>query len=229
MTELLTGLSELIQKSGWLAPVLALAAGILTSFMPCSLSSIPLVIGFVGGTGQRDTKKALYLSLTFALGSAVTFTVLGIVAATAGQLLGSGGKWWFLVLGVLMVLMALQTWGIFEIIPSSYLLSKNTKRGFAGAFLAGVLGGVFSSPCSTPVLIALLTIVAGKGSIFWGGLLLLFYSIGHAVLAVIAGTSVGFVGKLTGDARYGKLSTILNIIMGSIILLIGFYLFYLGF
>jgi thiol:disulfide interchange protein len=63
-----------------------------------------------------------------------------------------------------MILMALQTWGIFEIIPSSYLISKNTKKGFAGAFITGILGGIFSSPCSTPVLIALLAIVAGKGS-----------------------------------------------------------------
>ena len=128
-----------------------------------------------------------------------------------------------------MVLMALQTWGIFEIIPSSYLISKNTKKGFAGAFIAGILGGVFSSPCSTPVLIALLAIVAGKGSIVWGILLLLLYSIVHGILAIIAGTSIGFVLKLSSSERYGKASTILKIVMGALILLIGFYMFYLGF
>lgn len=128
-----------------------------------------------------------------------------------------------------MVLMALQTWGIFEIIPSSYLICKNTKKGFAGAFIAGILGGVFSSPCSTPVLIALLAIVAGKGSIVWGILLLLLYSIGHGILAIIAGTSIGFVQKLSSSERYGKASTILKIVMGALILLIGFYMFYLGF
>lgn len=128
-----------------------------------------------------------------------------------------------------MVLMALQTWGIFEIIPSSYLISKNTKKGFAGAFIAGILGGGFSSPCSTPVLIALLAIVAGKGSIVWGILLLLLYSIGHGILAIIAGTSIGFVQKLSSSERYGKASTILKIVMGALILLIGFYMFYLGF
>ncbi len=229
MNGLLEQLSELIQTSVWLAPLLALLAGMLTSFTPCSLSSIPLVVGFVCGAGQRNTRKALFLSLTFACGSAVTFTVLGIIAATAGQLMGSGGKWWYLILGVLMVLMALQIWGIFEIIPSSYLLSKNKKREYTGALIAGVLAGVFSSPCSTPVLIALLAIVAGKGSIFWGALLLLLYAIGHGVLAVVAGTSVGFVQKLSVSARYGKLSTVLKIAMGAFILLIGFYMFYLGF
>lgn len=229
LNEWLEQLSTLIRSSVWLAPLLALLAGVLTSFTPCSLSSIPLVIGFVGGTGQRDTKRAFRLSLTFAAGAAVTFTALGVIASLAGRLMGTSTSWWYIILGVLMVLMALQTWGVFEIIPSSYLLGKSTKRGYVGAFLAGILGGVFSSPCSTPVLIALLAIVAGQGSILWGILLLLLYSIGHGILAVVAGTSVGFVQKLSASEKYGKVSNIIKIIMGALILLIGFYMFYLGF
>lgn len=229
MTEILENLSELITKSAWLAPILALLAGVLTSFTPCSLSSIPLVIGYVGGTGQRDTKRAFWLSITFAAGAAVTFTTLGIIASMAGKLMGTSASWWYIILGVLMILMALQIWGIFEIIPSSYLISKNTKKGFIGAFIAGILGGIFSSPCSTPVLIALLAIVAGKGSVVWGILLLLLYSIGHGILAIIAGTSIGFVQKISSNKKYGKASIVLKIVMGSLILLIGFYMFYLGF
>ncbi len=229
MNDLLKQLSTLIQESIWLAPVLVLVAGILTSFTPCALSSIPLVVGYVGGTGQKDTKRAFRLSLTFALGSAVTFTTLGVIASAAGKLMGTSASWWYIILGILMVLMALQTWGIFEIIPSSYLISKNTKKGYVGALIAGILGGVFSSPCSTPVLIALLAIVAGKGSILWGILLLLIYSIGHGILAVVAGTSVGFVQKLSRSEKYGRLSTVLRIVMGLLILIIGFYMFYLGF
>lgn len=229
MTAILENLSELITKSGWLAPLLALIAGVLTSFTPCSLSSIPLVIGYVGGRGQRNTKRALGLSVTFAAGAAVTFTVLGVVASLAGKLMGNAASWWYIILGLLMVLMALQTWGIFEIIPSSYLISKNTRKGFVGAFVAGILGGIFSSPCSTPVLIALLAIVAGKGNILWGVLLLLLYSIGHGILAIIAGTSIGFVQKLSSSEKYGKASTALKVAMGFLILLIGLYMFYLGF
>ena len=229
MDAILEQLSDLIKESMWLAPILALLAGILTSVTPCSLSSIPLIVGYVGGTGQKDTKKAFKLSLTFALGSAVTFTTLGVIASLAGKLMGTSASWWYIILGILMVLMALQTWGIFEIIPSSYLVSKNTKKGYVGAFVAGILGGIFSSPCSTPVLIALLAIVAGKGSILWGILLLLIYSIGHGILAIVAGTSVGFVQKISRSNKYGKLSLILKILMGLLILCIGLYMFYLGF
>lgn len=229
MTQLLENISNIMVESSWIAPFLAFVAGILTSFTPCSLSSIPLVIGYVGGTGERNVKKTFWLSLTFVIGSAVTFTLLGVIASSAGRLMGNSAKWWYIILGIIMILMALQTWGIYEIIPSSYLLSKNTKKGMIGALIAGFLGGIFSSPCSTPVLIALLAIVAGKGSILWGILLLLLYSAGHGILAILAGTSVGFVQKLSQSKSYGKASSILKVIMGSIILVLGFYMFYLGF
>lgn len=229
MTGILEGLSNLIASSGWLAPLLALVAGILTSLTPCALSGIPLVVGYVGGTGQRSTKRAFLLSIVFAIGAAVTFTVLGVTASLAGRLIGTSTSWWYIALGVLMVVMALQTWGLFEIIPSSYLISKNTKKGFFGAFVAGILAGIFSSPCSTPVLIVLLAIVAGKGSVLWGILLLLLYSIGHGILAVLADTSIGFVQKLSASKNYSRISNVLKIVMGSLILLLGFYMFYIGF
>lgn len=229
MTQMLESLSELMVNTIWLAPVLALLAGVLTSFMPCSLSGIPLVIGYVGGTSQNDTRKAFSLSLTFALGTAVVFTLLGVVASLAGRLMGAAYSWWYIVLGILMVLMALQTWEIFEIIPSSYLISKNKSRGYLGAFISGTLAGLFASPCSTPVLIALLAIVAGKGQIVWGLFLLLLYAVGHGMLSVIAGTSVGFVQKVSASKKYGKISNLFKIVMGFLILLIGFYMFYFGF
>ncbi|MFH1512295.1 MAG: cytochrome c biogenesis protein CcdA, partial [Bacillota bacterium] len=179
MTELLDTISSTLSRNTYLAPLLALIAGVLTSFTPCSLSSVPLVVSYVSGAAQSDAKRALRLSLTFAGGSAITFTALGVVASFAGTLMGMSASWWYILLGVLMVLMALQTWGVFEIIPSSNLLSKSTKRGYLGALLAGILGGVFSSPCSTPVLIALLALVAGQNSLLTGILSMLLYGIGH--------------------------------------------------
>ncbi|OLN32999.1 cytochrome c biogenesis CcdA family protein [Desulfosporosinus metallidurans] len=222
-------LSTLISHSMWVAPLLALLAGLLTSLTPCSLSSVPLVIGYVGGTGNNDTKKAFRLSLTFAAGSAVTFTILGTVSSLVGKLMGTSSSWWYLLLGVLMVLMAMQTWEIYNFIPSTYLMARNTRRGYIGAFIAGILGGVFSSPCATPVLITLLAVVAEKGSLMWGVVLLLLYSVGHSGLVLVAGTSIGFVRNMTSSNRYGTFSKVLRIVMGGVILLLAFYMFYLGF
>ena len=85
MTSIFETLSELLKNNFWIAPIISLLAGILTAFTPCSLSTIPLIIGYVGGTGAKETKKAFKLSLIFALGMAITFTILGAVAALIGR------------------------------------------------------------------------------------------------------------------------------------------------
>lgn len=225
----LTQIAEIINHNIWLAPILALLAGVLTSFTPCSLSSVPLIIGYMGGVGEKNTKKAFAYSVVFSLGTAATFIILGIIATSAGKLMGTSSTIWYMILGFLMVLMALQTWEIFSFIPSFNLLSKNRKRGFVGAFLAGILGGIFSSPCSTPVLIALLAIIAGGQNLLWGILLMLLYSIGHSTLVIVAGTSVSFVQKINSNEKYKQTAKILKLTMGLIILLIGFYMFWLAF
>jgi cytochrome c-type biogenesis protein len=222
-------LSQLISQNMWLAPLIALLAGVLTSVTPCSLSTVPLVIGYVGGIGNNDARRAFRLSLTFAVGMAVTFTALGTIASLLGRLMGTASKWWYIALGALMLLMALQTWEVYNFIPSTYLTSKSTKKGYIGALIAGILGGVFSSPCATPVLVVLLGIVARSGNTAWGIILLLLYSVGHSVLVLVAGTSVGFVKKLTASGKYGTFSKVLKYLMGGAILLIAFYMFYLGF
>lgn len=222
-------ISSMIGQNMWLAPLLALVAGVLTSVTPCALSNVPLVIGYVGGAGQKDTRKAFLLSVIFAIGTAVTFTVLGVIASAAGKLIGTSASWWYLLLGVLMILMALQTWEIFSFIPSTNLLSKNTRRGFLGALVAGVLGGIFSSPCATPVLIVLLGILANGKNLVWGIVLMLCYSIGHSTLIIAAGTSVGFVQKLNENQKYGIFTKILKTMLGAVMMAMALYMFYLGF
>ncbi len=222
-------LSSNISTNLWLAPLFALLAGILTSVTPCALTGIPLVIGYVGGAGQRSTKKAFRLSLIFAGGMTITFTVLGTAASLLGRIMQGTGRWWYLVLGVLMILMALQTWEIFNFIPSSYAISKNKKRGYLGALIAGILGGLFSSPCATPVLVVLLAMVANEGNIVLGVVLLLLYSAGHSIIVIAAGTSFGFAQKITTDSKYGSVSKIIRIVLGTLILFIALYMFYLGF
>ena len=146
-----------------------------------------------------------------------------------GRLLQGFGSRWYLVLGGLMLLMALQTWEIFNFIPATYAVSKNKRRGFVGAFLAGILAGLFSSPCATPVLVALLALVAQEGSLLWGVILLLLYALGHSVLIIAAGTAVGFVQKVSRSSRYGQFSSMIRILLGIVMTIIALYMFYLGF
>ena len=107
MTEIMNTLTGLMAENLWAAPVLSLFAGIVTSFTPCSLASVPMLLACVGAVGA-DRKKSLRLSLAMAAGMAVTFGIFGSVASFIGHRMHEAGHWWAILMGVLMVFMALQ-------------------------------------------------------------------------------------------------------------------------
>ena len=113
-----------IGQMPWLGPLLALIAGVLAAFTPCCLSSIPLIVGYISGLGEKTTKRAFLYSLTFAGGTACTFVALGLIATSVGHLLGTDSVIWHIILGLLMFLMALQIWDVINIIPETDVLEK---------------------------------------------------------------------------------------------------------
>ncbi len=228
MNDFLIDLGTIIENNYWVAPLISLLAGVLTSFTPCSLASVPLVIGYVSNKENNNTKKAFKLSCVFALGTAITYTILGVVASLAGQMLIFVGNWWYLVIGFLLIVMALQFLEIIDILPKNNLLFKNKKKGYLGALITGMLAGLFSSPCSTPVLIVLLAIVSGQGSLVFGITLLLLYSIGHSVLIIISGTSINFVQRISASEKYNKFNKIIKIVFGILMIILALYLIYVG-
>ena len=146
---LLDSLGRMLDPSSHTVYLIALVGGLLSSLLPCSLSSLPLVIGYVG-SGRSDLWKSFRLSAVFALGMAVTFTLLAAAALALGSLIGTTSRWWYLILGLLMLMMALQMLGVFTFIPATNLQTRTKRRGYIGALVAGILSGLFSSPCSTP-------------------------------------------------------------------------------
>lgn len=217
-------LTSMLEAYPLLSPLIAFLMGVLTSISPCSLSSLPLVIAYVSQT-TTETKKGFLYSLLFALGTAITFSLLGLIAISLGEVMRGAGSWWYILLGILMVLLALQSWNVISVVPSANLLQKNQRRGYLGALIAGFLMGLFSSPCATPMLISLLAFITLSESTFYSMLLIFFFSLGHGVLSVIAGTSSTFIRRI----RNTKISRYASYIIGTLILILGLYMFYLGF
>ena len=228
MEAVLEKVTEALSGNLWLAPILAFVGGVLTSLMPCSLSTVPLVIGCVGG-GEAKGKRAFLLSLLFAIGSTITFITLGVIASAAGLLLEKAEVWMHLVLAVLLILMALQMWGVINLIPSGSVLSGKRLHGGWGAFVAGLLAGVFAAHCATPVIVALLAIVIDRGQILFGLVLLLVFSLGHAILSIVAGTSTGLVQRISDSPKYEKIGRIIKICLGIAILLVALWLLWEAF
>ncbi|GAB1475929.1 cytochrome c biogenesis protein CcdA [Bacillota bacterium] len=219
----------MIANNMWFVPVLAFVAGLLVSLTPCSLASLPVVISYVSGTKSVKKKKALSFSLTFAFGMAVVYTSLGVFASLLGELFHRLGIWWYILLGLIMVLMALQMLGVVEIIPEEFAHPRSKRKGYGGAFAAGMLGGLFASHCALPVLITLLAIAAEGTTVFRGALMLLLFAIGHSVIVVVAGISASILEKMAGEKKYEILIRAIRIFMGISILVFAAYLVYLGF
>lgn len=225
----LQSLSIQIETHHLLAPFIGFLAGVLTSVTPCSLANLPLVIGYVGGIGEKSSRKALLYSTLFAGGSAVTYVILGVVAASLGSMLGNASQWWFIFLGVLLTMMALQMCEIFIFIPSTNLMTKSKLKGGIGALAAGVLGGLFASPCATPVLAVLLSLLASDGNIAWAFFTMLMYSIGNSILIVVAGTSIGAISGILKSKKYQVWGEILKYGMSILIFAFALYMFWRGF
>ena len=226
MSEILDTLSRIMADNLWAAPVLSLLAGIVTSFTPCSLASVPMLLACVGASGAGP-KKAFRLSLSMACGMAVTFGIFGSVASAIGHHMHEAGHWWAVLMGILMILMALQVFGVINVIPHVHVSEATTKKGYAGAFFTGALGGLFASHCAIPVMVALLALVAELGkNAWWGVLLMILYAVGHSILLIAAGTGYSYVEKMISDPRCAAVSVWLRRILGVIILAVGLFLIF---
>jgi len=223
---------QYLHTNPWLALVAVFVGGILTASNPCVLAMIPLMMSFVAGRREAKTGalRAFLFSLVFVLGLAITFTVLGMIAALAGRMYGDVSGAWNWIVATVCVAMGLHLSGVLTIpIPSLGGRLPSRTRGFLGALILGLLFGVVSAPCAAPILVVLLTYLAGSGSsVTWGGTLLMVYALGHSVLILIAGTSMGAARQLIENQKATRVLGILRRVAGAVIALVGVYFAYRG-
>jgi len=190
----------------WLALVLVFIGGVVSSASPCVLAAVPLIVAAVGGT-TTSRRRTLALSGAFVLGLALCFTALGAIAALTGRLIGDIGPGWKVLLVAVLVVMGLHLAGVVHL-PLPQVSGENFRgAGVAGAFVLGALTGTLSSPCATPILIVILSMVAFEQKVLWGTALLAAYSLGHVVLLFAAGAFSGFAAAYLRSraARWGTL------------------------
>lgn len=216
-----------ITTNPWLALVAVFVGGVITASNPCVLAMIPLMMGFVAGRreGKSGVGQASWFSLVFIFGLAITFTLMGIVAALAGKMYGDVSSAWNWIVAIVCIVMGLHLGGFVTVpIPSIGSSIQPKTRGFVGALLLGLLFGLVSAPCAAPILIVLLTYLAGSGaSVAWGAILLLVYALGHSVLILIAGTSMGAARMLLENKKTTRTLESLRRLAGVVVVLIGFY------
>jgi cytochrome c biogenesis protein CcdA len=229
----MTGLVEQLADAVAQAPAtqqlaLVFLGGLLTSANPCVLVAAPLVVGFTGGT-EEGRHHPLVLSGVFVLGLASAFTVLGLVAALTGSLLGAVGWGWKALAGLMLLGIALNLLGLYALpSPSQGLLKRFKGAGLLGAFVLGGLTGTLSAPCATPALAAVLTIVALQKRILWGGALLFAYALGHVLLLFLAGASSGWASRYAQSRFSRVLGRFLPKAMGLLLAACAFWVFWMA-
>lgn len=217
-----------IQNISALGYLIVFLGGVVTSLGPCNLATIPLIVGFVGGSRDLPRQRAFVLSFTFALGLAITFMLLGIIAALLGAWIGSGSRWWYYLVAVICFLIGLQMLGVLHFdLPMVFggLRERIGLKGVPGALALGLVSGLVASQCATPVLAAILTYVMAEGALVYGATLLFVYALGRGVPVVLAGT---FTGVLKGMQTLNRWSPIIEKIGGAIILAVGFYILWIA-
>ncbi|HJV23603.1 MAG TPA: cytochrome c biogenesis protein CcdA [Holophagaceae bacterium] len=183
--------------------LLVFLAGLGASLTPCVFPMIPITMAIIGAKGSGKA-KGFALSMALVLGMAVTYTVLGVVAAKSGAAAGSmAQKPAFLIpVSLLFGAFALSLFGAFEIRLPQGLQNKlqgdGPRKGYGGAFVMGLVMGPISAPCVGPVIGTVLLNIAQKGDVVLGAAQLFTFALGMGVLFIAVGTFSAALPK-SGD------------------------------
>ncbi len=183
---------------GLLFLLLVFAGGMASSLTPCVYPMIPITISVIGASADQGRMKSFSLACVYVLGICATYTVLGVAAAGSGEMFGSAlqNPWVLAVVGVVMLILALSMFGMWEFALPSGMTNKASMigggGGYVGAFLVGTVAGVVAAPCTGPIVLMLLTVIGTNGWAMAPSALVMFiYSLGLGMLFLGVGTFAG--------------------------------------
>jgi len=203
LQDLIASLQAYVQSGSVIAYLAAFLGGIFISFTPCVYPLIPVTIAVIGAQKAESKSKAFLLSLSYVVGIAVMYSVLGAIAALTGSLFGriQTNPWTYFFVGNICILLGLSTLDVFDL---SFLFSFSSKvrakssfgKGYVGNFLAGIISGLVVGPCTAPALGVLLAFVATTQRVLFGATLLFTFAIGMGFLLLLVGTSTAILASL---------------------------------
>lgn len=197
------GRFELAMSEQGLVSVLLLVffAGLLSSLTPCVYPLIPITISIFGARQASSKMQGFLLSLTYVVGIALTYALMGVFAASVGTVFGSAmqNPWLLACIAVLFFVLGLSSLGVFDFRLPGALQTKLGQKGgvgFGGAFVMGLVAGIIAAPCVGPIVTGILLYVARQQDIALGFILLLVFALGMGMLFLVLGTFSSLLNKL---------------------------------
>lgn len=209
------------------ALLLAFLFGLGTALTPCIYPMIPITLAVLGTRkAEQSHFRKFLLALSYVFGIAITYSVLGVIAASTGGAFGRalGNIYFVSVIAGVFALMGLSMYGLIEIqMPQSIQTRLGFGRGnagFFGAFTAGLAAGVVASPCVGPVLISILTYIAQTQNLVLGFTFLFVFAFGMGLPFLVLGTFTQLISKIP---KAGSWMEFIKFIFGTLMIGMGFY------
>jgi len=187
--------------SFWLIVSFFFGAGLLLALTPCVFPMIPILSGIIAGQGQQLTKtRAFVLSLSYVLGMAITYALVGIAAGLSGSLLSAAlqNPWVLGSFALIFVVLAFSMFGFYELqlpnaIQSRFSNASNKMKGGStiGVFVMGALSAVIVGPCVAAPLAGALLYIGQTHNVWLGGSALFAMALGMGVPLILVGISAG--------------------------------------
>jgi cytochrome c-type biogenesis protein len=199
--------------------------GVISSISPCSLSMLPLIIGYVGGYSDAKPLKTLLQMSVFVIGSGIVFAFIGGLCALTGKIF-IGNPYFALIAASIILIMGLKILGVIEFeLPT--IIKEIPKNKLNNDFLYPlILGAVFAligTPCSTPILASIMAFATIFAKISYAVIMLFLFSLGQGLILILAGF---ITSKLKNNNNFYKISENIMKISGFLLIFVALYIFY---
>lgn len=226
----MNNLYEIFSNAGNAKAILLLSSflgGIVASISPCSLAMLPIVIGYIGGYANQPVSKTVVQLFSFIFGTAIVFTIIGIICALTGHVFISiAGNYFLLIIAGILMIMGLNLMGLLELQIPSFINKVPQSKGNSIFLYPMLLGATFAlagTPCSTPILAGIMSLASVSSNLIMAILMLFLFSIGQGIILVIAGIFTSII------KQFGKViefSEILLKISGAILVFAALIFYY---
>ena len=203
----------------------AFLGGLISSISPCSLSMLPLIIGYIGVYSDEKPLKTLLQMIVFVIGSGIVFSIIGAICALTGKMF-IGNPYFALIVASIVMIMGLKILGFLEFdLPP--IIKEIPKNEFNNDFLYPlILGAVFAligTPCSTPILASIMAFASISAKISSAVIMLFLFSIGQGLILILAGF---ITSKIKTSEKFYQLSEKIMKFSGILLILVSLYIFY---
>lgn len=204
--------------------LLVFVGGLALNLTPCIYPLIPITISYFAGQAEGKKGGVVLHSFIYVLGMAMTYSILGVVAAFTGSLFGVALTYppVLIAIALVMVALSLSMFDVYEFRMPAFLnkAAGTSKKGFFGTFFMGLTVGIIAAPCIGPFVLGLLTYVGNQKNIILGFSLFFVLAMGLGAPFLLLGI---FSGSINRIPRSGAWMVWVRRIFGFILIAMALY------